>query len=200
MKNKIMFFISVGFILNSCQNDDKKRVAENLKELKKREVVFKNIEKAWVFYDTPVTEAAEVSLSSWNEWRLFLAELAQKPKKTISAFQQKSTAITKKAIALNENIPYNFSKPAIKSRIAVLTTKIQMLDLYIHLDNIPDKKITQLVAEINLELVSLERQMDKVIEKSKIPTEEGESELRNMMDTSRAIPNVIIDENTPRVE
>jgi hypothetical protein len=200
MKNKIIFFISVVFILNSCQNDHQKRTAENLKEIKKREVVFKNIEKAWVFYDTPITEAAETSLLSWNEWRLFLAELAQKPKKTIGAFQQKSTAITKKAIALNENIPYNFNQPQIKSRIAALTTKIQMLDLYIHLDNIADKKVTQLVAEINLELVSLERQMDKIIEKSKIPTEEGESELKNMMDTSRAIPNVIIDENTPRVE
>lgn len=188
------------FILNSCQNDDQKRIAENQKEAKKRELIFKNIEKAWVFYDTPVTEAAETSLASWNEWRLFLAELAQKPKKTIGAFQQKSTAITKKVIALNGNIPYTFSKPAIRSRIAALTTKIQMLDLYIHLDNIPDKKVTQLVAEINLELVSLQRQMDKVIEKSKIPTEEGESELRNMMDSSRAIPNVIIDENTPRVE
>lgn len=200
MKDKIIFFISVVFILNSCQNDHQKRTAENLKEIKKREVVFKNIEKAWVFYDTPITEAAETSLLSWNEWRLFLAELAQKPKKTIGAFQQKSTAITKKAIALNENIPYNFNQPQIKSRIAALTTKIQMLDLYIHLDNIADKKVTQLVAEINLELVSLERQMDKIIEKSKIPTEEGESELKNMMDTSRAIPNVIIDENTPRVE
>jgi hypothetical protein len=200
MKNKIMFFISLVFILNSCQNDDQKRAAENRKEAKKRELIFKNIEKAWVFYDTPLTVAAETSLASWNEWRLFLAELAQKPKKTIAAFQQKATAITKKAIALNGNIPYTFSKPAIRSRIAALTTKIQMLDLYIHLDNIPDKKVAQLVTEINLELVSLERQMDKVIDKSKIPTEEGESELRNMMDSSRAIPNVIIDEKTPRVE
>ena len=200
MKNKIMFFVSCVFILNSCQNNHQKRIAENQKEAKKRELIFKNIEKAWVFYDTPITEAAETSLASWNEWRLFLAELAQKPKKTIGTFQLKSTAITKKVIALNENIPYTFDKPAIRSRIAALTTKIQMLDLYIHLDNIPDKKVIQLVAEINLELVSLERQMDKVIEKSKIPTEEGESELRNMMDTSRAIPNVIIDENTPRVE
>ena len=200
MKIQIMFFLSAVFILNSCQNDHQKRIAENQKEVKKRELIFKNIEKSWVFYDTPVTEAAQNSLSSWNEWRLFLAELAKKPKKTIGAFQQQSTAITKKVIALNENIPYNFSKPPIKSRIAALTTKIQMLDLYLHLDNIPDKKITQLVAEINLELVSLERQMDKVMEKSKIPIEEGETELKNMMDASRAIPNVIIDENTPRVE
>jgi hypothetical protein len=43
------------------------------------------------------------------------------------------------------------------------------------------------VSEINLELVS-QRQMDKIVEKSKIPIEEGESDLLKMMDTSRAIP------------
>ena len=75
-----------------------------------------------------------------------------------------------------------------------------MLDLYIHFDKIPDKKVTQVVAEINLELVSLQRQMQKIVDKSKIPVEEGESDLLKMMDHSRAIPNVIIDENTPRVE
>jgi hypothetical protein len=61
--------------------------------------------------------------------------------------------------------------------------------------------VTQLVAEINLELVSLQRQMDKIVEKSKIPIEEGESDLLRMMDTSRAIPNTPkIDPNIPRVE
>ncbi|SHF98092.1 hypothetical protein SAMN05444396_103235 [Flavobacterium segetis] len=200
MNNKILFFFSLFLVLNSCQNEDEKRNAENLKETKKREVVFKKIEKAWIFYDTPVTDAAEKSVSSWSEWRIFLAELAQKPKKTIGAFQQKSTAITKKAMALNNNIPYNFSNPPVKSRISAVVTKVQMLDLYIHLDNIPDKKVGKLIAEINLELVSLQRQMDKIVEKGKIPTELGESELRKMRDTSRAIPNVIIDENTPRVE
>ena len=200
MNNKILFFFSLFLVLNSCQNEDEKRNAENLKETKKREVVFKKIEKAWIFYDTPVTDAAEKSESSWSEWRIFLAELAQKPKKTIGAFQQKASAITKKAMALNNNIPYNFSNPPVKSRISAVVTKVQMLDLYIHLDNIPDKKVSKLIAEINLELVSLQRQMDKIVEKGKIPTELGESELRKMRDTSRAIPNVIIDENTPRVE
>jgi hypothetical protein len=75
------------------------------------------------------------------------------------------------------------------------------LDLFIHLDNIPDKKVTLLVSEINLELVSLQRQMDKIVEKSRIPLEEGESDLLKMMDTTRAIPNTpIIDPNLPRVE
>ena len=147
MKYKIVVFFSLFFILSSCQNDDQKRIAENKKELQKRELLFKNIERGWVFYDEPVTESAENSTASWNEWRLFLEELAQKPKKTIGAFQQKSKVLTKKAIALNDNIPVDFSKPQIKSRISALIAKVQMLDLYIHLDNIPDKKITKLIAD-----------------------------------------------------
>ena len=188
------------FILASCQNNDQNRATENKKELEKRELKFKNIEKAWVFYDSPLTEASENSTASWNEWRLFLEELAQKPKKTIGAFQQKSKAITKKALALNDNIPSDYSIPSIKSRISALIAKVQMLDLYINLDVVPDKKVTKLVAEINLELVSLQRQMEKTVDKKKIPVEEGESDLIKMMDATRAIPNVTIDENIPRVE
>ena len=200
MINKIVVLLSLVFILFSCQNDDQKRIAENKKEIQKREVILKNIEKGWVFYDTPVTEAAENSLANWNEWRVFFVELAQKPKKTIGSFQQKSKAITKKAMALNDNIPGAYSIPAIKSRISTVVAKTQMLDLYINLDNIPDKKVVKLIAEINLELVSLQRQMEKTVDKSKIPVEVGESDLIKMRDASRAIPNVIIDENIPRVE
>ena len=200
MINKIVVLLSLVFILYSCQNDDQKRIAENKKEIQKREVILKNIDKGWVFYDTPVTEAAENSLANWNEWRVFFVELAQKPKKTIGSFQQKSKAITKKAMALNDNIPGAYSIPAIKSRISTVVAKTQMLDLYINLDNIPDKKVVKLIAEINLELVSLQRQMEKTVDKSKIPVEVGESDLIKMRDASRAIPNVIIDENIPRVE
>ena len=148
MINKIVLFFSLFFIFSSCQNDDQKRIAENKKELQKREVIFNSIKKGWIFYDTPITEAAENNVVNWNEWRLFLAELAQKPKKAIGAFQQKSKAITKRAIALNDNIPLDFSKPQIKSRISALIAKVQMLDLYIHLATIPDKKVVALVAEI----------------------------------------------------
>jgi hypothetical protein len=47
--------------------------------------------------------------------------------------------------------------------------------------------------------------MDKIVEKSKIPVEMGESEMLKMLDTTRAIPSTPIpnksfDPNTPRVE
>lgn len=201
MKYRISLFLLFVFLLNSCQNQDEKRLAENKKEAKKKELIFNNINKGWVFYDTPINTVSEESIKSWNEWRQFLEELKGKPKKTIGAFQKKSSAIAQKAIALNNNIPEQFNKQQIKSRISVLITKIKMMDLYIHLDKIPDQKVVSLIGDINKELVSLERQMDKIVEKNKIPLEEGESELMKMIkDTARAIHSTPIDPNIPRVE
>jgi hypothetical protein len=51
-------------------------------------------------------------------------------------------------MALNENLPIQFDKPQIKSRISTLITK-GLLDLYIHLDAISDKRLVHLIAEIN---------------------------------------------------
>jgi hypothetical protein len=71
----------------------------------------------------------------------------------------------------------------------------------IHLDNIPDKEVVKLIAQVNLELTSLQRQMDKIVDKSKIPEEVGESDLKQMLNKERAIPTTpVIDPNTPRVE
>jgi hypothetical protein len=189
MNYKLLPFFLLLIAFNSCKNDTETRIIETKKEAKKMEVIFKNINKGWVFYDTPITAASEASLSSWNELRLFLSELGQKPKKTIGAFRQKSKALTQKALALNNNIPANFNNPPIQSRIATLITKVQMLDLYLHLDKIPDQKVVVLVGEINIQLVSLQRQMDKIVEKAKIPIEEGEADLIKMRDTARAIQN-----------
>lgn len=189
MKYKISLFLLVIFVLNSCQNENEKRLAENAKEAKKKEVIFNNINKAWVFIDEPINEISEQKVSSWTEWREFLKELGDKPRKTIGAFQKKSTAISKKAIALNNNIPAEFNVPQIKSRISILITKIKMMDLFIHLNQIPSEKVTFLIGEINKELVSLQRQMDNIIVKSKIPKEEGEEDFLKMLDTTRAIPN-----------
>jgi len=223
---KLTYVLLLIVVLSACNDNSQKRKAENEKALKKKELIFTNISKAWDFYDEPVNETAEESVKNWGEFRAFLAVLAGKPKKTIGAFQLKSAAISEKAMALNTNIPIQFDKPQIKSRIAALITKVRMLDLYIHLDDIPDKKVIQLIGETNRELASLQRQMDNIVERGKIPLEEGEAEMRRMLlDSARAIPNNpgmpynpsipnyrynapnnrynssgIIDENTPRVE
>lgn len=202
MKYKIALFLLLIFVLQSCQNENEKRLAENAKEAKKNEKIFNNINKAWIFIDEPINEVSEQNVKGWTEWRDFLKEIGDKPRKTIGAFQKKSTAISKKVIALNNNIPSQFNQPQIKARIAILITKVKMMDLFIHLNQIPDDKVAFLIGEINKELVSLERQMDKIVEKAKIPKEEGEADFLKMLDTTRAIPNSAppIDQNLPRVE
>ena len=188
MKHSIAYFLCLMLAFTACKEDNTKRTAENKKEAKKKALIFSNIEKGWVFYDTPINEAAEESIKTWNEFRLFLAQLSKRPKNTIGAFQQKATAIANDANNLNNNIPLVYDKPQIKSRIAVVITKANMMSLYIHLDQIPDDKVVLLISEINRELASLQREMDKITEKNKIPTEEGETELKQMLDLSRAIP------------
>lgn len=200
MKIKLAQLFILFFVAYSCKNDEEVRLAENLKDTQKKELIFENINKGWVFNANPINSTTQKSTLSWNEWRLFLRELAQKPKKSINNFQKKATELSKKVTALNDNIPLEFSKPQIKARIATLITKVKLLDLFIHLDNIPDQKVILLVTQINEELVSLQNQMDKIVQKSLIPLEEGESDLLKMLDTARAIPNVKPDPNLPRVE
>ena len=201
MKFKFIYLFSLVFILNSCKNDTEKRLVETEKDAKKKELIFSNIDKGWLFNANPINATSRSTALRWNEWRLFLAELDQKPKKTIGAFQKKATEISKKAMALNDNIPIEFAKPQLKARISALITKVRMLDLFIHLNTIPDQKIIVLVGEINTELTSLQNQMDKIVQKNKIPLEEGESDLLKMLDTSRAIPNKPpTDPNRPRIE
>lgn len=200
MKIKLVQLFIVFFVVYSCKNDDEVRLAENLKDTQKKELIFANINKGWIFNANPINSTAQKNILSWNEWRLFLRELAQKPKKSINNFQKKATELSKKVTALNDNIPLEFSKPQIKARIATLITKVKLLDLFIHLDNIPDQKVILLVTQINEELISLQNQMDKIVQKSLIPLEEGESDLLKMLDTARAIPNVKPDPNLPRVE
>lgn len=208
MKYKITLFLFLIFVLQSCQDENEKRRAENEKVAKKNEKIFNNINKAWIFIDEPINDIAEQKISSWHEWRDFLKEIGEKPRRTIGAFQKKSKAISNKAMALNNNIPPEFNQPAIKSRISILITKVRMMDLFIHLSKIPDEKVTFLIGDINKEIVSLERQMDKIVEKAKIPKEEGEADFLRMLDTTRAIPNTNadqmrmhnLDQNSPKVE
>ena len=175
--------------LSSCQEDPKSRALEQEKETQKREVIFSNINNGWNFNSQPINETSRELTINWAEWRVFLSELGQKPKSSISAFQQKAKTLSKRAIELNNNIPIKFNLPEIKSRIAVITTKVNAVNLYINLNQIPGNKIVQLVQEINTELVSFQLQLEEIKVKSEIKIEDGEGNMIRMLDTTRAIPS-----------
>ncbi len=192
--NWFCFFVSI-LMLFSCQKNDEKQFVEQQKDANKKEQIFANINKGWVFKTPSLNTKSQAITTNWAELRLFNTELNQKPKSTIGAFQKKAKTLSKKVLDLNNNIPTQFNKPEIKSRIAVLTTKINSINLFINLQEVPDQKIISLINDTNAELKALYAQMDEIIRKSEIPKEQGESDMIRMLDTARAIPN-----STPVIE
>ena len=189
MKYKIIYLLVVLGSFISCKNETDIRVVEQLKEAQKKEVIFNNINKGWFFAINAVEPTTQSKINRWIEWRAFLSEINQKPKSSIGAFQKKSAALSKKVIDLNNNIPSEFNNPQIKSRITAVTTKIKTLDLFIHLNQIPDEKVIQLITDVNIEIKALQRQMEEIVHRSLIPREAGEPDYIKIKDSSRAIPD-----------
>ena len=189
MKLKSVYILFFLILIVSCQNDNRLLIVEQQKEAQKKEVVFKNINNGWVFNISPIEPITQAKVNSWMEWKAFLTEINQKPKSTIGAFQKKASALSKKVDALTFTIPAEFNKPQIKARIAVLSTKIKSMDLFIHLNQIPSSKVVKLIGEINTEIDFFQLQLEEIVKRSQIPMEEGESDLIKMKDTTRAIPN-----------
>lgn len=174
--------------LVSCQEDPKIRLLEQEKEAKKQEAIFNSINQGWRFNAQTVTQTAGSLTNNWAEWRMFLTELGQKPKSSIGAFKQKAKALSKRALELNNNIPMAYNTPEVKSRIAAIATKVNAINLYIHLQQIPDQKIVTLIPSINTEVNALQYQLEEITRKSQIKMEDGESDMLQMLDTTRAIP------------
>ncbi len=179
----------LSLLLFSCQDDQTRHTAEIQKDLKKKEMVFNVIERSWKFSDQPLNTQTQAIAGNWEEWRLFLTELRQKPKSSIGAFKKKAQELSKRVMALNNNLPMKFAQPEIRSRIVALTTKIRSLDLYISLDDIPEQKVVMCISDINATLFSLKLQMEEVVSRDNVPLEQGESDMIRMLDTTRAIPN-----------
>ena len=176
-------------LLSSCQDDPKARAIEQEKETQKREVIFNTISNGWNFNSAPTNETSRNLTAEWAEWRAFLNEIGQKPKSSIGAFQQKAKTLSKRAADLSNNIPIQYNIPAVKSRIAAIATKINAINLYIHLNQIPDKKIVELVQEVNIQLASMNAQLDEIKRIKEIKIEDGEGDMLRMLDTTRAIPS-----------
>lgn len=196
MKTTFARLFLLVLFFSSCQEDPKQRLIEQQKEAQKNETIFNSISQGWNFNAQPINATSRSLTSTWNEWRIFLSELSQKPKSSIGAFQQKAKTLTKRVLDLNNNIPATYNIPEINSRIEAIATKINSINLYIHLNQIPDKSIVQLVNETNNELVAFQQQLNEISVKKQIKMEEGESDMLRMLDTARAIPanspNIII--------
>lgn len=182
MKNYILLLIGLLFI--SC-SDSKDQKNESLKAAKKNEIIFKAIMKKWNFSFPIGRPEIQTTLANWNDWAQFKKELEQTPKTTLNAFQLKTKNIALKSDSLYVNIPEKFNIPQVKSRISTLSTKINALETYINLQEIPQKKVFSLIDEINAEINGLYNQWDEIIIKQAIPKEFGEENMLKALDTTR---------------
>lgn len=189
MKRHLLLVLLCG-VLYSCQDENKIRLIEQQKEAQKSEAVFKAINRGWQFSIRQTDPTVQGKINNWMEWRSFCNEIGQKPKSTLGAFQKKAAVLAKRATDLKENIPYEFRNKAVISRISVIETRVKTLDLYIHLNPIPDQKVIQLVREIAVEIGSLQLQLEEIVRRSQIPQEIGEPDRIRMKDTSRALPTI----------
>lgn len=188
MKHRLLIITAI-LTLMSCRNEEAQRVATE-KDAAKNERIFLQISNGWNFRTPPMRPKAQSIANGWPELHAFTAELTQKPRTSIGAFRKKARALSKKAAALPNNIPAPFNRPEIRSRIAVLSTKINSINLFINLQQIPADKVISLVSDANVEMAALCRQMDELVRRSEIPIEEGESDMLRMRDTARAIPDI----------
>lgn len=177
-------FTIVFFIIIGCTNNQKQNALSE-KEAQKNAAVFLAISKKWNFIFPKTNTSIQTTLNSWKEWTQFQKELEQKPKTSLLAFQMKISNVSLKADSLSYTVPERFNIPQVRSRLVTLNTKINALDTYLHLQEIPEKKVFKLIENINSEIKGVYGQLDEILIKQAIPKEIGEDEMIRALDTSR---------------
>lgn len=178
----IVLFLSLCMV--SCNNKDE-RIADSARAEKLNSAALETLTRNWHFAVPPANIKVQNQIRGWNQWHNFMRELQQTPKGSLNAFRTKSKNLTTKGQLLESNIPQMFNKPAVKSRISTLNTKLKSLETYISLQVVPTDKVLKLLPEVSAELASIQNQMNEIIIKSEIPKEEGELIMLQALDTAR---------------
>lgn len=190
MNGKHTWVLCLLLLFFACRSNDEQEIMQQQKALAAQNLVLAQIKSHWHFHTPQLRPDTQALVRHWTELRQFSAELAQPPGGSLGGFQQKAKTLSQKALELNQNIPADFDKPEVKARIAALSTKLNQINLYLHNQQIPAAQITALIAEADAAWSALYREMNEIVQKSKIPLEEGESDILLMQDTTRAIPDL----------
>jgi hypothetical protein len=177
MKSIVLFWILLSLGLFSCKRDDKLHEIEVAKAIKEKELVYNAIDKSWIFPARSLSPESQTISNNWNDWRLFTAELNQKPKGTIGAFQRKTKSLVQKVETLNNSIPEKLNKPQVKSRLMALITKIKALNTFLNVEPIPELKVVQLITDMKVEVNAIQDQIEEIVRRGNIQLEEGEQEM-----------------------
>lgn len=180
---KSIFIFLISLLFASC-NEDGNQI-DHEKIIAKNKETFNLVNSIWNLKTPDLSPAAQNEVAGWNEWQQFVIEINQKPKSNLTAFQLKSKNISAKIDSLQFSIPATLDQPQVRSRMSSLNTKIKMLDTFIHLTDVPQHKIKELIPEINSEITALVSQWEEIIIKRSIPREAGEDYMIQALDTAR---------------
>lgn len=179
--------LSVG-----CRQDDVQRREAQVKEELRKEEIFIQIRDAWTFKPPVLGSKEQALIGEWAQWRVLTTEVRQKPTTSIEAFQAKAKTFSIKMKDVSESIPLALTVPEFKSRLIVLQTKMNTLDLFMNLDLIPVDKVKKTIEEINEQFLAIQNQLTEIVLRSEIPLEEGELEtIQQLRDTTRMVKNKI---------
>lgn len=152
----------------------------------------RNIHEHWKFKVSVKNSAVNQKLGNWEEWRHFVNELTIAPELSISHLQHKAKNLVENVGKLRENIPELYDQNQTISRIALLETHVQNLDMHLEFEPIDQTEITKLLENIQKSTNSLLYQFDEFEIKAKIPKEEGENQAIQSIDTlKRATLNAL---------
>jgi|GEM_PF-182296 len=182
---KYILVLILPILLISCQDDQEQRVVQAKRIQVQNDSIVKELGRKWNFSMPALSIRVQQEMGDWNEWNQFRSELTQKPAGDLSSYRQKTRNLITKGQQLRNIIPGYFAKPAVRSRFDVLVTKVKSLDTFVSVDPVNVKKVTEIIASINYELNSINRQFDEIVRKSEIPKEIGEEEMLRALDTVR---------------
>nr|WP_297309017.1 hypothetical protein [uncultured Flavobacterium sp.] len=191
MKNICLAFIGL-ILFSSCEEKVITAEEQQLLITQKRDSIFKTIDDQWIVQMPKINQTIQSNLVNWNEWNEFEKEYRVKPVTSLSAFTKKASKLSLLATELQNNIPEIYNIPDVRSRIFLMNTNLNSLEMLLELDLIPAKEVKELFTKINKNYQSILNQFDEIHIRKAIPIEFGEQEMIQSLDTiKRATANAI---------
>ena len=181
---RVITILFISLFLFSCNGTDAQKEASE-REVKKEQALFELLEKEWRFTFPTASTKVNLTLNDWNEWQQFKNELSQKPKTSLSAYKLKIANVSKKSDSLQFYVPEVYKVPALTSRLLTLDTQLKNLDMYLQLKEVPIKKISPFLKQINTEIKGLYSQFEELEVLKNIPLEAREKQMLEAIDTTR---------------
>ncbi|MDM1396772.1 hypothetical protein QK342_05775 [Myroides odoratimimus] len=190
MKSNLYILLPLLFLVSiisfSCKDEEKFVKEQELKIAQHNDSVYDYLTKNWNLRVPAASAELGVILKDWKPWQEFVQEVSLKPVSTIGAFQKRANRLSELLQSLTyQQYPKELDLPDIKSRMALLQTSLNNLNMFLEVTPISIEKLDQNLKHTNTALRLLLAQMDENIVKAKLPQEEGEAEMLEAINEER---------------